>query len=214
MENQNHPFVFENGDLRAKANYDGREITFKLSSHALCFASPVWKKFIFPPFPRLHSPAPPIDSQPKTSRTASNDPFPDIELDFTEDNPEALLILLQITHLQFSTIPSDLPYNVLYNIAILCDQYDCRRLVKPWIKDWLKDECNEAHLPHQEGWLWIAYCFGRKNIFYQLVNALALQASVGDSDKILEIQCAERQCAGLSNRDMLVGHVWAHPQKV
>ncbi|QSZ32092.1 hypothetical protein DSL72_001661 [Monilinia vaccinii-corymbosi] len=111
MENQEHPFVLENGDVRAKATYDGRTINFKLSSHALCFASPVWKKFAFPPFPRLRSRSPrsprspQLDPQSKKSRPDSADPFPDIELDFTEDDPQALLILLRIAHLQFATIP-------------------------------------------------------------------------------------------------------------
>lgn len=137
----NHPFVFDNGDgdVRAKVLYEGGEVSFKLFSHALSFASPVWKKLIFPPFPLLTSRADGEEPNSKTSYV-TNESFPDIELDFTEDNPEALLVLLRIAHLQFSTIPSDLPYVILNNVAILCDKYNCRSLVKPWLKDWLKDE--------------------------------------------------------------------------
>ncbi|KAF7932821.1 uncharacterized protein EAE98_004120 [Botrytis deweyae] len=179
MENQEHPFVFEDGDVRAKAKHDERIITFKLSSHALCFASPVWKKFVFPPFPLLSSLGNEEEPNSKKARAVPEEPFPDIELDFTEDNPEALLILLQIAHLKFSKIPSQLPYEVLYNVAVICDQYDCRSLVKPWIQGWLKDEANEAYLPHREGWLWIAYYFGRKEELYHMMKMLALRLSVG-----------------------------------
>ncbi|TGO70496.1 hypothetical protein BELL_0716g00010 [Botrytis elliptica] len=183
MENQEHPFVFDNGDVRAKAKHGGRIITFKLSSHALCFASPVWKKFVFPPFPLLSSLGNEEEPNLKKACAVPEEQFPDIELDFTEDNPEALLILLQIAHLKFSKIPSQLPYEVLYNVAVICDLYDCRSLVKPWIQGWLKDEANEAYLPHKEGWLWIAYYFGRKEKFYHMMKIVALQLTIGDDGR-------------------------------
>ncbi|KAF7896493.1 hypothetical protein EAF00_006507 [Botryotinia globosa] len=185
MENLEHPFVFEDGDVRAKAKHGERIITFKLSSHALCFASPAWKKFVFPPFPLLSSIRNEEEPNSKNACAVPEEPFPDNELDFTEDNPEALLILLQIAHLKFSDIPSQLPYEVLYHIATLCDQYDCRRLVKPWIQGWLKDEANEAYLPHYEGWLWVAYYFGRKEIFYHMMKILALRLEIGKDGKFM-----------------------------
>ncbi|TGO40337.1 hypothetical protein BHYA_0038g00110 [Botrytis hyacinthi] len=114
MENQEHPFVFKDGDVRAKAKYGERIITFKLSSHALCYASPVWKKFVFPPFHLLSSLGNKEEPNSKKACAAPEEPFPDIELDFTEDNPEALLIVLQIAHLKFPEILSQLSYKVLY----------------------------------------------------------------------------------------------------
>ncbi|TGO19714.1 hypothetical protein BPAE_0337g00050 [Botrytis paeoniae] len=166
--NQEHPFDFEDGDVRAKANYRGQIITFRLSSHALCFASPVWKNIVFPPFPLLSSLKNEEEPNSKKACAVPEEPFPDIELDFTGDNPEALFILLQIAHLKFSNVPSQLP-----------------RLVKPWIQGWLKDDCTEAHLPHQEGWLWIAYHFGRKDIFYHMMKILALRLTIGDDEKCM-----------------------------
>ncbi|KAF7855429.1 hypothetical protein EAF04_010172 [Stromatinia cepivora] len=185
----NHPFVFDNGDgdLRAKVLHEGRKISFRLSSHALSFASPVWKKLVFPPFPLLTSRTDGEEPNSKKSCVA-NEPFPDIELDFTEDYSEALLVLLRIAYLQFSNIPSNLPYVILYNVAALCDKYNCIKLVKPWLKDWLKDEQYEAHLPFQWGWLWIAYCFGRRKLFYDMVNVLVLSACIGDDNECLIIE--------------------------
>ncbi|KAJ8059604.1 hypothetical protein OCU04_011259 [Sclerotinia nivalis] len=185
----NHPFVFDNGDgdVRAKVFYEGREVSFKLSSHALSFASPVWKKLIFPPFPLPTSRTDGEEPNSKKSCVA-NEPFTDIELDFTEDNAEALLVLLRIAYLQFSTVPSNLPYVILYNVTVICDKYNCTKLVKPWLKDWLKDEQYEAHLPRQEGWLWIAYCFGRRKLFYDMVNVLVLSACIGHDNECLIIE--------------------------
>jgi len=81
----NPPFLeFDGADVRAKANFDNVQIDFKVSSHAMSFASPVWKKFIFPPFPR-------IPESPKTrgaldqKKQKIDESFPDIELDFTHD---------------------------------------------------------------------------------------------------------------------------------
>jgi len=97
-------------------------------------------------------------------------------------NSDALLILLRITHLQFANIPKRLPYETLLGVAVLCDQYDCRKLVRPWLADWLEDEWYESNRRCQEGWLFIAYYFGRRNIFSQLAMTCVLQANTGDGD--------------------------------
>ncbi|KAF8852140.1 hypothetical protein BDZ45DRAFT_730369 [Acephala macrosclerotiorum] len=79
----------------------------------------------------------------KKKRTASPD-F-DHVLDFTKDKIDALLLLLQIAHLQFANIPKRLPYETLHGVAVLCGQYDCRKLAKPWLADWLKEDWNESN---------------------------------------------------------------------
>jgi len=86
-------FIFEYGDLDIKLTLDGNEMMGKVSARALAMASPVWKKFIYPPFPQVES-----------DQTA--DPLPVKELDFTEDDPTALLILLRVAHLQFKRVPA------------------------------------------------------------------------------------------------------------
>jgi hypothetical protein len=72
----------------------------------MSFASPVWKKFIFPPFPRLAE-SPTLRGSSAQKKKKTDEAFPDVELDFTEDNGDALLILLQIAHLQVANIPND-----------------------------------------------------------------------------------------------------------
>jgi hypothetical protein len=48
-------FTFSQGDVKAVGTYKGERVEFKVSSHALCLASPVWNNFICPPFPTLPS---------------------------------------------------------------------------------------------------------------------------------------------------------------
>ena len=47
------PFDLESGDVLAFATYQGRRVSFKVDCSAMSLASPVWKKFLFPPYPTL-----------------------------------------------------------------------------------------------------------------------------------------------------------------
>jgi hypothetical protein len=47
------PFDLESGDVLAFATYQGQRVSFKVDCGAMSLASPVWKKFLFPPFPTL-----------------------------------------------------------------------------------------------------------------------------------------------------------------
>jgi len=86
-------FMFEYGDVSIKVKLSSEEtITGKADSNALARASPVRKKFIYPPFPQIES-------------DESAGPVPVKELDFTEDDPTPLLVL-RVAHLCFKNVPS------------------------------------------------------------------------------------------------------------
>jgi hypothetical protein len=144
-------FTFDPSDVRLKVKYKGESITAHVSSSAMSFASPVWKKFVFQPWKPVAAKnrATDSDSTPdaKKCKIADQDDrdktksgLPVEELDFTGDNGEALLILLRIAHLRFQDNPSTLPYQTLLQIAVLCDQYQCINLVRPLLPQWLADE--------------------------------------------------------------------------
>jgi hypothetical protein len=105
----NASFQFDSADVRAKATFGDAQIDFKVSSHAMSFASPVWKKFIFPPFPRLAESPTTRGGSAQKKKKKTDEAFPDVELDFTEDNGDALLILLQIAHLHLHISLNDFP---------------------------------------------------------------------------------------------------------
>jgi hypothetical protein len=46
------------------------------------------------------------------------------EIPFPKDDPEAILTVLRIAHLQFNSIPKIQTRSSLYQLAIICDKYD------------------------------------------------------------------------------------------
>jgi hypothetical protein len=106
------------------------------------------------------------------------------ELDFTEDNGDALLILLRIAHLQFEDISEEeMALDSLLHLAVLCDMYDCAKLVKPWLSHW----CNFENLEYDpdaalEMLLFISSVFKKDSVVDFRIRAaktIALKPSEG-----------------------------------
>jgi hypothetical protein len=166
MASSQCPFTFEDGSTRIIVSYKNNRVVGSVSPHALALASPVWKKFIFPPFHQTSEKESSIQGCSMAKKLK-----PVEELDFSDDPTEALLILLQISHFQFTTVPSKLPLNTLSDVAILCDQYDCVQLVKPWLFQWLEGEHSDwkqSPTLGREKWLFIAWVFGRERVLTDL----------------------------------------------
>jgi hypothetical protein len=125
-------FIFAPGDvdLSIKLSKKGRPVTGKGSSEELIGASTVWKNAI-------------------VSRQ---------KVDFTDHNPEAVLILLNIVHSKFDEVPRKLSYRLLYDVAILVDKYDCIRAVKSFVDSWFDsgEDADKHGKDGHEGWLFIA----------------------------------------------------------
>ena len=149
------PFAIDDGDLQLLVTYSGKRVAVGVSSHAMSLASPVWKKILHPPFSKL------------PSAEAGND---DKQFDFSDDDWEALLVLLHIVHLQFSKVPDSLAFETIVQVAVLCDKYDCVGLVKPWLSLWYEE--THALEPGHELWLFIAWVLGKKEIFQDLATKL------------------------------------------
>ena len=93
----------------------GDQKTFVVSSAVMRIASPVWRTMFDP---QGHF----MESQRSSTHR---------EMDFPEDDPNALLCVLRIAHLQFRKIPETLNYAELLNLAIICDKYDTVAIVRP-----------------------------------------------------------------------------------
>jgi hypothetical protein len=159
-------FNFGDGDILAAATWQNERIVFKVSSTVLANASPVRKKFIFPPFPKMPH--------------AENES--DVQLDFTEDDPDALLLLFRIAYLRFTKIPLTLDLDILLQVAVLCDQYDCVGLVYPWVEGWMAKEDETGGDDYSSNWLFIAWVFGREGAFRKAANYWVEKISLGDAD--------------------------------
>jgi hypothetical protein len=133
-----NPFIFADGATRILMAYKNNRIAGKVSTHAMALASPVRKKFVSLPFRQQASNDRGVANRlekPSTTKSEGSESTtePADELDFTENLAEALLILLNITHLRFTGITSTPPLNILSKVTILCDEYNCVHLVQPWL---------------------------------------------------------------------------------
>jgi len=213
MASLENPFTFvEEGGTRIIVTYKKNRVVAMVSPLAMALASPVWKKFIFPPFRQMppnsdtavvleragtiknihdivvletagttESSEPVVTEQIASMKlNASNPSVASMEeVDFAEDPAEALMILLSITHLRFTTVPLTLPLDTLSDVAILCDQYACVHLVKPWLPQWLADEGtgwkaanNVSGGSSREKWHFIAWVFGREQVLKEFSFSL------------------------------------------
>ena len=122
-------YLVDNGDLRiyvtcsseGKKRLNGSALplvdqeTLVVSSAVMRIASPVWRT-MFDPQGRF------MESQRSSTHG---------EMHFPEDDPDALLCVLRIAHLQFRKVPETLGYVELLNLAIICDKYDTVAIVRP-----------------------------------------------------------------------------------
>ncbi|KUJ06373.1 uncharacterized protein LY89DRAFT_743852 [Mollisia scopiformis] len=163
-----NPFIFPTGNICLLVKHDGRVVEGKVSSDSLCQASPVWKKFLFPPW-KDHD-------LPHSIK----------QIDCTEDDSNALLILLNICHLKFKDVPQSLNYRNLLQVTILCDQYDCVDVVRPWLLPsmWLAYEEAESLKLGQERWLFIAWVFGRTQVFEKLAAHMVMNMNMHTSGEV------------------------------
>ncbi|KAF6235845.1 hypothetical protein HO173_006040 [Letharia columbiana] len=163
-EDQSYPVLDPSGDLRLSTNTQD----FVVSSKVMCLASPVWRAM--------------FDPQGHWARHSSG------VFSFPDDDSDALLIILQIAHLQFSDLPDALLiYEHLLQLAVLCDKYNTVRLVRPWISKWQAplqaqaEECRQSGGEGYEGyetWLFIAWTFGDEAVFRKISRSLVLTSTV------------------------------------
>lgn len=89
--------------------------TLLVSSAVMRIASPVWRTMLDPQGHFMESQRSLIHG----------------EIEFPEDDPDALLCVLRIAHLQFRKVPDTLDYEELVDLAIICDKYDTVAIVRP-----------------------------------------------------------------------------------
>ena len=102
------------------------------------------------------------------------------EICMEDDDPAALEILLNITHLRFEAVPRSLDFEQLLSLAILTDKYQATRILRPWINDWTMDLRRFIGKPGYEEWAWMAWEFGLEVEFERITTHLVLNAKVGD----------------------------------
>lgn len=163
------------GDLDLLIEYEDAKTkatiikTFVVSTKVLCLASPVWKTMFDPKGPWNIQPGEEGFSMP-------------------EDDPNALLILLDAAHLNFDRIPSVVSFDLLLQVLILCDKYDVMRLLRPWIPGWIRasKKFTPVCSPGNQDWLFIAWSFGNETIYNDVSKYLVFSVSVDEEGRCLD----------------------------
>ena len=64
---------------------------------------------------------------------------------------------MDIVHLEFQKVPEILPEKTLCQVAFLCEQYQCVRIVAPWVEGWVE---GPRRCLNTASWLYIYWAFG------------------------------------------------------
>jgi hypothetical protein len=143
----------------------------KVSSQVLCTASPVFHAMLGP------------NSQFKKDcelrKCSVENPY---ELSLTDDYPRALMIVLLALHCRSGMVPVDLTFRNLVELAVVCDKYDCREELLPWVDIWAAAWKPRILTSGFEEWLFIAWVFGIKKGFEELLKDIILESYFEPSD--------------------------------
>ena len=140
--------VGPSGDLTLQVGVGEHRKAFIVSSKAMSLASHVWCKMLDP------------------TRLCEQK-----RVDLLDDDPDALLILLRISHLQFSNVPLHVEYTILVHLAVLCDKYEMAQILLPWIRPWQADWMPHSLKRGYENLLFVAWVFSDLETY----NAIARQ---------------------------------------
>ncbi|KAI1388103.1 uncharacterized protein F4822DRAFT_302346 [Hypoxylon trugodes] len=147
------------------------QVTFKVSSANLAFASPVWRSIIY---------------GDHTTRSDAEDWV--IKVD---GNPQALHTVFDIIHYKFNGVPEVTSLDELYEIAAVTSQYLCTHLVYPWARKWLKNFSSYAadvdchHNCHKA--VFIAWVFGDVQLFSDMADALTVSAKLNANGELVNV---------------------------
>ncbi|EWG41193.1 hypothetical protein FVEG_15245 [Fusarium verticillioides 7600] len=112
-----------NEEMRSLQTYlengDPNQVVFRVSAKHLCLASPVFRRM--------------IQGQFKESEPNEQGLF---EIRTSEWDAEALLIILDIIHGHHSSVPKRPSLDVIAQIGIIADYYDCLEVVKTFFQHW------------------------------------------------------------------------------
>ena len=161
-------YLDSSGDLRLLVKDSGDEwTTLIVSSSAMRLASPVWRAMLNP------------KSHFKEAEKQ--------EVEFPDDDLDALLIILRVAHLKFRDLPESVSFEGLVNLAVVCDKYDTVGLVRKWIPGWLAPWYKEICSPGYEEWLSIAWTFGKFATFQKVTRQLIESCDIDKAGRLCHL---------------------------
>lgn len=175
---------FDGGDIDITYSLNGEIRSGKVCSQAMILASPVWKNTIYSTPTLKNQGSDPLFTP--TSSVCSSDTSTPKHLDFSEDEGDALSLLLRIVHLRFDEIPISLSSDLLLQLAKLSDRYQCLRVLKSWALPWIAaTEQEGVEKLGKESWLFVYWAFGKTAEFSKISKELVLEAKVDETGNYL-----------------------------
>ena len=146
------------GDLILLVGLGDKQVSVRASSKVLMLASPVLNAMLNSSF---------VEGQALSHKDGTS--IPTISL--PDDDPEAFTWICDALH--FKKLREDsYDFKFLENVAVLCDKYDSRQALAPWIELWL-GSWNSSDFERQSPiMLGIAYAFDDQTAFWRVSRYL------------------------------------------
>ncbi|RYP65388.1 hypothetical protein DL771_008333 [Monosporascus sp. 5C6A] len=189
-------------------------VFYVVDSKVLSRSSPVWKEMLNERFGESRRP----------------EPDQDWIVELPEEDPKAMLIILNIIHNRYGDVPRGekaMPIHCLYRLTVLTDKYGLTSLLEPWAQAWangledqlpgnmgLTTEKSSLTLNSLEMLLWIAWELGSELLFRGVYGYLVLNATV-DEGRLIEKNFKTRLFStGISKPPAVCEHIKAERGKV
>ncbi|KAF8534012.1 hypothetical protein BDD12DRAFT_809708 [Trichophaea hybrida] len=154
------------GDLRIILITTGSpNTTYRVSSHQLSTGSSIFRTLL--------SESAAFQSHLQQPQT------PDDLCDFVVQNHDAtaLGLVLYCLHMRSNYLPNSVSFNLLLEVTAVCNHYACAAAIHPWARLWMAQWEGHAMDPGYENWIFIAWVFGREEIFKKLSMELIFQGA-------------------------------------
>ncbi|KAI5842905.1 hypothetical protein DFP73DRAFT_552675 [Morchella snyderi] len=160
--------ISPHGDVILELRFKRGQARFRVSSQVLCLASPVFRAMLGPHSSFREA------CELRTHTANAAEPY---VLPLEDDDPEALAIVLFALHLQNAKLPTFIKEKrTIWNMAIICDKYDCTAAFSVWVDGWADGWRRRAFRNSGHGlWLFISWTFGLGDVFTFISKKLILE---------------------------------------
>lgn len=163
-------YIDADGDLRLRvgSKTGGDVQDFVVCSRTMGRSSPVWKAMLFSGY--------------KESRPTEREWV----VSLPEEEPKALLTVLNIIHGRFAEVPKNPSLGQLYRILVLTHRYDMVQKVQPWAASWsvLVTSLAEKGKGGVALLTFVAWELGQEQIFRSLIDNLVVVCSVDSEGRL------------------------------
>jgi len=167
------------GDLEIALTTSDIDVTYRVSSHQLCSGSPFFRAMLGPQ--SSFAEASGLRSHQSSSATELNGSLFRITAE-EEHGPTALATVLYVLHGRAENIPESVTFENLFEIAIICDYYDCAATMRPWDEIWMGPLRSLTSKPGYENWLFISWVFEDQDVFGKMTKTFSRNGVMVDGE--------------------------------